>query len=174
MTADGTDDELIKLEGWPEGKKYEFMDVELDDDSGSDADEELMRECWVSVPEIEPPIPDQDGEDAVCDAEFEEISNEPHEIDLAEEPLIVPNGFTTIAMCPDICRLSGKKIMFLWDFGWDIGTVKKKIRNGQYNYFVQYANDDGTFSEYRQNLTSETYYNDDENTGYWIALRKES
>ena len=64
--------------------------------------------------------------------------------------------------------------MFLWDFGWDIGTVKKKIRNGQYNYFVQYANDDGTFSEYRQNLTSETYYNDDENTGYWIALCKES
>ena len=174
MTADGTDDDLIKLEGWPEGKKYEFMDAELDEDSGSDDDLELMmHDCFVDIPEMEPPIPDEDGEDVLGDPEFEEVDNDPDEYEASDEPFECPNGYEAIPDVPDIRKLSGMTIMFLWDFGWDKGVVKNKIRKGEYNYFVQYSNDDGTYNEYRQKLTVDTYHNIDDGTGYWIALSKE-
>ena len=172
MTADGTGDELIKLEGWCKDKQYTFMDVELDDDEGSDCDEHVMDDCWIDIPEYEPPIPDEDGEDVDATAEFEEVSNEPDELELSDEPLEIPAGYEAMHSCPYINKLSGTKIMFLWDFGWDLGTVKKRIWRGKYNYFVQYPNDDGTFDEYRQTLSTESYHDVDASTGHWIVLRK--
>lgn len=172
MTADGSNDDLIKLEGFPKGQMYEFMSTEIEEDDGSDCDEDFLDECFIDIPLIEPPIPDEDGEDATGVEEFEEVSNNPDDFEPSDEPLVLPEGYEAVTTCPDVRKLSGRKIMFLWDFGWDMGTVKKRIWKGQYNYFVQYPEDDGSYTEYRQNLTASSYHDVADETGHWIVIER--
>ena len=108
------------------------MSVELDNDEGSDVE--------VDEDEPEPPIPD---EPVMDEEELEEVSNAPEDLELGDEPPCIPEGWAPRLELPS-GSLTGKKIMFRWDCGWEVGLVKNRINRGQYNYFVRYKEPDGS------------------------------
>ena len=116
---------------------------------------------------------DLPADDALNEGVFVEISNLPEDFDPVDEAPDMPAGWAAVLHCPnDINKLSGKKIMFRWDAGWLVGTVKNRIRKGQYNYFVRYKEDDGTYVEYRHILNNNNYYHavDETPDGVWFVL----
>lgn len=68
----------------------------------------------------------------------------------------------------------GLTIMFRWDCGWSVGTIKRRHTKGTtYNYFVLYEEAGGTTTQYRHGLRQANYYNDDNDDGLWFVIKKE-
>lgn len=175
MTADGTGDDSIRLEGWPANKKYEFMDVDVDEyvESSAEAAADDHEE------DLEPDAPDSDVEtDEPLDENFDGVSNDPDEFDVVEEDPMVPEGFEAMG-CPDekkLKKLSGAKIMFRWDSGWEVGLVKNKhSKSPNYNYFIQYTESDGSKPQHRQGIFANNYYDAEKSpSGVWFQIKKVS
>ena len=91
------------------------------------------------------------------------------DLDWQEDPTI-PEGMTQIELCPDIKELLKTKIMFKWDCGWHQGHVIKRINRGQYNYYVQYKEEEDSYSEYRQSLLARDYYSFETEAGHWFCI----
>ena len=167
MTADGTKDELIKLEGLPTGYKYKFMhmDVDTEDPEEDDLEEE----------ENPNEIPDPDLEDAPLSEQFEEVTEETDEMELCPEDPDPPKGFEFADLCPAVGNkkeMMGKHILFRWDCGWAHGVIKRRHTKGTlYNYFVLYKNDDGSNDQWRHGLFSSNYYDpESQPEGLWVML----
>ena len=56
MTADGSNDDLIKLEGFPKGQMYEFMSTEIEEDDGSDPCLCMVRHLFLYVSVVCKPL----------------------------------------------------------------------------------------------------------------------
>lgn len=171
MTADGSGDEKITLEGLPVGFKYEFMHVEVDSAAAEEDDLEVEDE------EDQDEIPDPVLPEPQLADEFDEVTDDPAQMLLTEEDPDEPEGFEFVEECPDVrCKkaMVGNKIMFRWDCGWAQGVVKRKHTSGGiYNWFVQYPEDDGSVSQYRHGLKVSNYYNaEDSPNGLWVMLRE--
>ena len=76
--------------------------------------------------------------------------------------------------CPDVTdvkKMRGTQVLFKWDCGWAQGVVKRTVsRCRQYNYFVQYIEDDGTTSIYRHSLSAANYWDESQGSGIWLCL----
>lgn len=160
MTADGTCDDKIKLEGWDKADTYEFMHVDLQREEDDDDDAAFL----------EPPVPDDDEEDEereeACvlagDLDYEDVPDTPD----------FPEGATPLAECPDINKLKKSTVLFKWDCGWSEGTVANKIRSKDYNYFIRYVDVDGKMEEYRHGLTAANYWCDSNIDGVWVVIER--
>ena len=49
---------------------------------------------------------------------------------------------------------------------------RRHTRGNEFNYFVQYREDDGSTSQYRHGLRAANYYNDDNDDGLWFVIEK--
>lgn len=171
MTADGSGDDLIKLEGLPEGHKYEFMHVEVDTDAPGEDDLEEDEE------ERPDEIPDADIEEVPLADEYHDVTDDPTELELFEEDPDMPHGYLFVESCPhvgNVKEMLKKKLMYRWDCGWAQGVITRRHTKGVlYNYFVEYVEDDGTTSQYRHGLKPANYYNAEDNPeGVWVLLEE--
>ena len=170
MTMDGTGDDLIALEGLPEGFKYEFMDAEIDTEDPAEDDLEEEEE-----EENEAEIPDMDIEQTPLSELFEDVTEDTTELELCMDDPDAPPGFQLHDLCPDVGNkkyMLGKHVLFRWDCGWAHGVVKRRHTKGKvYNYFVLYKNDDGSSDQWRHGLFSSNYYDaESQPDGVWVLL----
>ena len=170
MTADGTGDELIALEGMPKDYQYEFMHVEIDT---ADPDEDDLE----GEEEDPEEIPDPDVEETPLADRFSEVTEDTGEMELCTDDPEAPDGYEFVEECPAVGNkkeMINRIIMFRWDCGWAQGTIRRRHTKGTtYNYFVQYMNDDGSSDQYRQGLKASNYYNaEDSPDGAWVVVRK--
>ena len=170
MTMDGTGDDLIALEGLPEGFKYEFMDAEIDTEDPAEDDLEEEEE-----EENEAEIPDMDIEETPLSELFEDVTEDTTELELCMDDPDAPPGFQLHDLCPDVGNkkyMLGKHVLFRWDCGWAHGVVKRRHTKGKvYNYFVLYKNDDGSSDQWRHGLFSSNYYDaESQPDGVWVML----
>jgi hypothetical protein len=173
MTIDGTGDDKIRLEGWPADKVYTFMDVEVD--AALEEDLANMDDLMYASEGEEPEVPDSDEEPE--ELQLDGVSADPDELDMVEEDPVIPDGYEA-APCPDakqLNKLSRHKIMFRWEYGWNIGLVKNRHgKSDLFNYFVQYTDpDDGVTNQYRQGLFELNYYDSEIcPDGAWFLITK--
>ena len=143
----------------------------IDNDASKDRDADKDKE----VAGKEGEIPDFDIEEEGLDGQFEEISNDPTDLELPDEDPKIPEGYE-ISECPDekkLKKMSGERIMFKWDCGWAMGVVKNKhSKSDLYNYFVQYTEPDGEKYQFRQGLFLNGYHDENNNPNGWIWLKK--
>ena len=134
MTADGTDDELIKLEGLPKGQKYEFMHSSPDKWLSVHA-QEPVAELVEDEPE---PAPPEELTDELTDEmeqleaemrldvpEYEELATQ-DEADKSGELPTIPSRFAAAPECPEMTKktLVGETIMYDHDSGWELGKIE--------------------------------------------------
>ena len=130
MTADGTNDELIKLEGFPKGEKYEFMHSSPDKWL-SECAQEPAEELIEDDPEPAPPedVTDEaeelEAELQLDVPEYEELANQ-GEADKSGELPTMPSGFAAAPECPKMTKkaLVGETIMYDHDSGWELGRIE--------------------------------------------------
>ena len=66
-----------------------------------------------------------------------------------------------------------RDLMYKWHSGWAVGRVMKGYTKGtQYNYWVQYQEDDGASSMYPEGLKAPMYYNGSNCSGIWFLIEK--
>ena len=163
MSVDGSGDEKIRPDGLPDGFKYEWDHVEIDSDGDEEEEDEEVVEA-----------PDDDVVEADLAAEYEDISDRPEDLELSNEEPEIPDGFALVADCPDVTdskKMLRTQVLFKWDCGWAQGVVKRTVsRCRQYNYFVQYIEDDGTTSIYRHSLSAANYWDESQGSGIWLCL----
>ena len=167
MTANGSDDEKMKLEGLPDNYKYEFMHVDVDEHPDSAGEHEAVYG--------EEPAPDHDIVELEIEDEYEGISTNAAELELPDEDPTIPAGWTAAAVCPAVTDhkwMLKQRIMFKWDSGWAQGAITRRHTRGtEYNYFVKYDEGNGTMLQYRQGLFASGYFNAETNeTGHWLLL----
>ena len=108
----------------------------------------------------------------------QEVSVDPEDLELADEDPQIPDGWDAIEACPDVGnhkQMLKATIMFKWDCGWAVGQIKRRHKKGTtYNFFVQYKEDDGSTSQYRQGLKATNYYNDSNPSGVWFVLTQQT
>lgn len=97
-------------------------------------------------------------------------------MDLDDEDPVAPEGFAIMEECPAVGNhreMLKRRILFRWDCGWCAGILMRRHTKSGYNYFVRYEEEDGTFSQYRQNLIASNYYNEEDNPdGVWVLLKR--
>lgn len=195
MTADGTDDALIKLEGVPSGETFEWSDEDKGSESEAEAvvtaepepdDEAPLREDLVRSEDI------GDGEDDLDDDEPES-----DEEDAPPAPRTAPVGFCIAPLstmpsqamlepkAPEQQQLVGRSILYNWaGVGWCAGVVHSvncdrrktmqvetndgKKEKALINFFVYYAIDSNLSAHV---LTLEMYGG--VNAGCWVLLEAE-
>ena len=91
MTVDKSGDEKIRPDGLPDGFKYEWDHVEIDDADKEEEDEE----------EVEAPDDDVVEADLAMAAMYDDISDRPEDLELTKEEPEIPDGFALVADCPD-------------------------------------------------------------------------
>ena len=110
MAIDGTGDDKIRLEGWPEDKEYKFMHVQVD--AALEEDVANMDDLMYASEGEEPEVPDSDEEPE--ELQLDGVSTDPDELDMVEEDPVIPDGYEA-APCPDakqLNKLSRHTIMF--------------------------------------------------------------
>ena len=137
MTADGSDDDKIKLEGFPKDRKYSFMHSNPD---------KWLAECAQEPAEPEPePEGELEGEEREGDKftyeelealeeleaelnmdvpEFEDLADQAESCKSGDLPQ-VPTGFAAAPACPKMTKalLLKKLIMYDHDSGWEQGEI---------------------------------------------------
>ena len=107
------------LEGLPVNYNYEFMHVEVDT---TDPEEDDLEDDAQEDPDE---IPDPDVEETPLADRFDEVTEDPSEMELCTDDPEPPEGYEFVDECPAV---GNKKemmnhIMFRWDCGWAQGTV---------------------------------------------------
>ena len=125
--------------------------------------------------ENEAEIPDMDIEETPLSELFEDVTEDPTELDLCTDDPDAPPGFQLHDLCPAVGNkkdMLGKHVLFRWDCGWAHGVIKRRHTKGKvYNYFVLYKNDDGSSDQWRHGLFSSNYYDaESQPDGVWVLL----
>jgi hypothetical protein len=175
MTADGTDDDLIKLEGVPPGETFTFMDAPVAEATG---EVEALEE---DEPDVAPAQEEGDDDEMALDDE-DEVDEE----DVPPAPCEPPPGFAFVSSPPSAAALAfckeavadadalvGRSILFHWaGIGWHVGTITRRNYDGRRkrggtisNFYVHYQVDD---DEGAAVLSLEAYGGDDESS--WLLL----
>ena len=183
LTADGSGDDLIKLEGVPKGETFLWDDDELDAAApGEDAVEEEPPDA---VPLREDTTArDGDDDDAIVDDE-----DDADEDDAPPTPKEAPNGFRLVASPPSDDMLAFSKeasgadelvdrsILYNWPVvGWCVGTIKARNTDARFskliegkrekvNFIIYYEMDD---EEVKTVLRAADYGGDED--GAWVLL----
>ena len=193
MTADGTDDELIKLEGMPKGTVLEFMHVELRSQAGTSREstsgtaEDRSETCA-------PDAHEQDVDHDMADEGCLDEEDDPAEVDEGDAPenlFAIPSGFQLASAPPDAAALEfrnpsaegliGLHILFNWPaVGWIKGVIsacnadaRRKISGECVKFLVHYElGDDDAFralslANYaaHESVCTAPYYS-------WVALER--
>ena len=173
MTADGTGDDLIKLEGVPLIEKFTFMEAPV----ARAAEAEALED---DEPDVAPSREAGDDEEALDE------EDETDEEDAPPAPREPPPGFAFVSSPPSVSALAfskeaatdadalvGRSILFHWaGIGWHVGTItrrnfdaRRKRGGAVSNYYIHYQVDD---DEGAAVLSVEAYGGDDESS--WILL----
>ena len=176
MTADGSDDHLIKLEAKPKGETFTFN--EAPPPVHEEAPDELE-------PDDVAPQREEEGGDAGLELDDED---EPDEDDEPPAPCEAPEGFVFTEMPPSEDSLAfskeasaaadalvGKSIIFHWPvIGWHVGTIQRRVTDGRVkrngyncNFYVYYEVDE---DEVPSALSLEDYGGEDESS--WFLLQE--
>eukprot|EP00966_Prymnesium_polylepis_P303653 7014418-Prymnesium_polylepis.2 len=179
MTADGSDDDKIKLEGVPKGEKFTFME-EAEGTVTEGLDNMLEPEPDDVAPMREEE--EQNGNLALDD------DDEADENDAPPAPRVAPEGFTISLTPPSGAALAfskqesaaadalvGKSILYNWPvIGWHVGVLQQRVTNGrikrsgkQCNFYIFYQVDD---DEVPTALQLDYYGLDDD--GGWVLLQE--
>ena len=167
MTADGTGDGLIKLQGF---ENYSFTDADGGDDGqGSSADEveeeeDVDPKASLVVKKTTEPEYDDDSIEATSGESSAEEEDDTAEVDARASSAVglaaAPEGFTILDSEPELDGengvnvLIGEYVLFKWTgapvpaeaFGWYLGLVKKLASNNdrklnpKVNLRVSYSN----------------------------------
>ena len=152
MTADGSDDHLIKLEAKPKGEAFTFMLNDVPDEAAvPDSDEE--------PDDVAPRREEGDGS---AELELDE-EDDPDDEDAPPAPREAPDGFAFAATPPAEAALAyskeallaadalvGKSILFNWPVvGWHVGVIQRRVLDGrikrdkaQCNFYIYYEVDE--------------------------------
>ena len=184
LTADGSGDDLIKLEGVPKGETFTWDDDELDDVT-TDAADVVEEEPPDTVPlREETRVRDGDDDDAIIDDE-----DDADEDDAPPAPKEAPIGFRLAASPPSeemlafskeasaADELVGRSILYNWPVvGWCVGTIKARNTDGRItkmidtqrekvNFYIYYEIDG---EEVKTVLRSAEHGGDED--GAWVLL----
>ena len=185
MTAYGSDDDKIKLEGVPKGEKFTFME----EAEGTVEKEGLdnMLEPEPDEPEPDDVAPMREEQDQNGDLELDD-DDEADEDDAPAAARVAPEGFTIALTPPSVEALAfskeesaaadvlvGKSILYHWPvIGWHVGVLQQRItdrrikRGGkQCNFTIFYEVDD---DEVPTALQLDEYDLDDD--GGWVLLQE--
>ena len=157
LTADGSGDDLIKLEGVPKGKQFSWVDDPLDAPPPATAPPPLPI---VPDPEdVGPTRDDTTAQDEDADNMLEEDDDE-DEDDAPPAPRVAPEGFriveepppaaTLVPKDPAQQTLVGRSMLYCWpSVGWCVGYIKEANSDRRYkmegevvNFYVHYEIDD--------------------------------
>ena len=180
MTADNSDDHLIKLEAKPKGEVFTFTD---------EASTEQLNEPEPDEPEPDDVAPQREVDDSGNSGTLElDDEDEPDEDDTPPAPREPPEGFifavsppseAALAFskqaAPEADALVGQSILFHWPvIGWHIGTIQRRVFDGrtkrggqQCNFYIHYEVDD---DEVPTVLELTAYDGADE--GCWVLLQQ--
>ena len=186
LTADGTDDDLIKLEGMPKGHKFTWVD---DDDA--QPFEPTPSTAAPDPPDVGP-LRESEGEGVSAEAsnyvEDDSDGDDEDEDDAPPAPRTTPAGFTIASSptfspaaltpkAPEQEQLVGRSILYHWpSVGWCVGLITEANRDGRRtimidgtamvaNFFVHYEIDGETP---KHCLMLEQYGGED--THCWVLL----
>jgi hypothetical protein len=194
LTADGTDDHLIKLEGVPKGEQFSWEDDPFDAVTAAAPTEEPSPERETEPEDVCPPREDttaregSDDDDGIVDSEDESDDTDPPPG--AKEP---PPGFSIVPSPPSAEMLAfskdaspadalvGRSILFNWPVvGWCVGVIKERNTDGRYskkladgtttkqNFRIYYEIDGETIGSV---LRADEYSGSDEFA--WVLLEKQ-
>lgn len=179
MTADGTDDNLIKLEGVPKGENFTFMD------DVPAAGGETIAEAGAE-PEPEDVAPRREEADGNEDGLQLDDEDDADEDDAPPAPCEPPAGFAFAAAPPteealtfskqpvaEAEALVGRSIMYNWPgIGWYADVLQRRVIDGRIkrsskncNFYIYYEVDD---DEVPSALSLDEYGSEDE--GGWLLL----
>jgi hypothetical protein len=187
LTADGSGDDLIKLEGVPRGESFTWDDDVLDEPIAA-PELELEPEpddiCPARIDTVSHEASEGDDNDAIIDDE-----DDPDDDDAPPAPKEAPAGFCFATDVPTDAQLAfskepspadelvGSSILYNWPVvGWCVGTITKrnfdarvsKKIDGQMekvNFFIYYEIDG---DEVKTVLRSSDYGG--EGDGAWVLL----
>ena len=181
LTADGTGDDLIKLEGVPQGKQFSWTDDPLDAPPTAAAAAsplEVVPDPEDAGPMREDTIPEAEDADNVIDEEDDE-----DEEDAPPSPCEAPAGFSIVDEPPPAAALVpkdpaqetlvGRSVLFCWQVvGWCVGVITEANTDRRYkvdgevvNFCIHYEIDD---NKSKHVLTLPTYGGDE--AGSWVLL----
>jgi hypothetical protein len=157
MTADGSDDHLIKLEAMPKNETFTFMPHQ-----GHVPDEVETAVPDEEEPDDVAPQRERGEEGGSTGLELDEEDEEDEE-DTPPAPYEVPEGFAFAVLAPAVAALTfskeelpaadalvGKSILFHWPVvGWHHGVIQRRVLDGrikrfgqQCNFYIYYEVDD--------------------------------
>lgn len=194
LTADGTEDELIKLEGIPKGHKFTWEDDAVPLPQGP-----AVRLTDAEV-DAEPADESPAVGDAFARAETDEAGDnilddedDADEEDAPPAPCLAPEGFFIAEAPPPAIQLAfsktpspanelvGKSILFKWPVvGWSVGVIKSRNYDARsyrkvdgercnVNFHIYYEIDDQTVPTV---LRLDEYDGQDENS--WVLLHEDA
>lgn len=184
LTADGSGDDLIKLEGMPKGHKFSWVDDEVPQEFAA-LQQEIVDDPPDQCPERE--STDGAGNDERDVLDDDDMDDE-DEDDFPPEPRKAPAGFKIVeapnfpheALTPKTAeqqQLVGRSLLYYWAaVGWCVGVVTEANTDGRRkikiedkmvvcNFFVHYEIDDKTAQHC---LLLEKYGGED--TDSWVLL----
>ena len=192
LTADGSGDDLIKLEGVPRGETFTWEDDPLDEappEEGEGTRTEYEPEPDDVCPLREDTTAREVDEDDDDDEQLLDDDDDPDEGDAPPAPKLAPSGFKMASEPPPAEQLAfskepsaadallGKSILYNWPvIGWCVGTITERNCDARsfkmidqervkVNFFVHYDIDDDTIKTV---LRLDEYDGDEE--GSWVLL----
>jgi hypothetical protein len=163
LTADGTGDDLIKLEGVPQGKKFAWDDDDDVDRTAAAPATTAAPAATALEPEPDDVCParedltarDTEGGNNVIDS-----SDDEDDADAPPAPRAAPDGFRFVDEPPHADALTpkhpaqltlvGRSLLYCWEsVGWCVGVIteanldkRRKVESEMVNFFVHYEIDD--------------------------------
>jgi hypothetical protein len=187
LTADGSGDDLIKLEGVPRGETFTWDDDVLDAvPAGAVAIQEEPDDVAPLREDTTARDTDGDADDAIVDDE-----DDPDEDDPPPTPKEPPQGYRLVTSPPSeemlafskdaspADELVGRSILYNWPVvGWCVGTITTRNTDGRVsklmdgtrekvNFIIHYDIDD---EDVKTVLHVDMYNGDDE--GAWVLLEQ--
>jgi hypothetical protein len=139
LTADGTGDELIKLEGMPKGHRFTWVDDEEPQDFAT-----LPMTVVDDPPDVQPSDGDRQGRGAEDERDYlDDGSDDEDEDDVAPAPRTAPAGYEIVEQpdfppaalepkAPEQQQLVGKSMLYRWpSVGWCVGVVTEANGDGR-------------------------------------------
>lgn len=134
ITADGTDDDLIKFEGVPKGEKFSWTDDPLENDDVAEPPAYDVR--TLEPPDVCPPRIDTTAREGEDDEGIIDDEDDPDEADAPPAPKEPPAGFRLAADPPPPEALAfvkgasaadslvDRSLLFKWPVvGWCVGKI---------------------------------------------------
>ena len=196
LTADGTADELIKMEGVPKGKTFSWEDDSLDSimlrggaggAGGVDGEAGGMA-ATATEPEPDDVCPTREAAEAdavLGDEELDDVDDEDDETDVPRAPRTAPDGWRIVEEPPPAAALEpkhpeqqqlvGRSLLFNWRaIGWCVGVVESangdrrfKVAGDVVNFYVFYELDGDTSAHV---LKIDNYGTDHDDS--WVLLEE--